>query len=117
MIRFTTLLNSDYQKKEAKVDEYINRLLQEAGLPDDLDPEVRAGLVNSLTGRAADLINRRLIDAMSFETAQEFEKLIDDHPDDGAMMQGFIDQHVPDKNKIVAAALLELRTQYLGDKA
>lgn len=99
------------------MDEFINQLLKDSGVPDNLEPEVRAELVKMLTDRATDLINRRIIDAMSDEDAVAFDKFVDAHPGDAAAVQQFVSEHVPNQEQVVAAALLELRTAYLGDKA
>ena len=99
------------------MEEYINQLLLDNGVPASLDAEVRQQLVSDLSTRAGNMINRRLIDALTDEDAALFEKMIDSNPDDSATLQQFIDSHVPDKNQIVGATLLEFRALYLGDKA
>jgi hypothetical protein len=99
------------------MEEFIRQLLKDAGVPESTDPEVRQQLEKDLADRASDLINKRLIDAMSEKDAKAFSKLLDDKPDDLGAMQQFIDQHVPDKEKVAGAALLEFRALYLGAAA
>ena len=99
------------------MEEYINQLLLDNGVPASLDAEVRQQLVSDLSTRVGDMINRRLIDALTDEDAALFEKMIDSNPDDPNALQQFIDSHVPDKNQIVGSTLLEFRALYLGDKA
>lgn len=99
------------------MDQFINQLLQDQGVPADLDPEVRTQLVAELTNRAADFVNKRLIEAMSDEAVAHFETLIDEDPVDPLKIQDFIATNVPDKETIASKALLEFRALYLGDKA
>ena len=104
-------------KREINMDDFINQLLQEAAVPESVDPEVRAQLVSDLESRLADMINRRLIDAMSEEDALGLEKLLDEQPDNIEAVQGYIEERLPNKDQVVAATLLEFRALYLGDKA
>jgi hypothetical protein len=99
------------------MDEYIQQLLQDAGLPESTDPEVREQLTMDLTARANDLMNRRLIDAMSDEDAEAFDKLLDEQPENIEAMQQFITDHVSNREQVVGAALLEFRALYLGASA
>lgn len=99
------------------MDDYIQQLLKEAGIPEGMDPEVKAQLVSDLTSRASDLVNRKLIDSLSEENATAFNNLLDEKPDDADAIQKFIIEHVPDRDKIVGQALLEFRALYLGANA
>ncbi|HVX56135.1 MAG TPA: DUF5663 domain-containing protein [Candidatus Saccharimonadales bacterium] len=99
------------------MEEFIRQLLKDAGVPESTDPEVRKQLEKDLTDRATDLVNRRLIDAMSEKNAEAFSKLLDERPDNLAVMQQFIDEHVPNKEQVAGAALLEFRALYLGAAA
>jgi len=96
------------------MDQFIQQLLQDKGLPADLDEAVRKQLVDDLTDRATDLVNRRLVEAMSEEDVKAFGELLDQQPEDGAAVQAFIEAHVPEKQDIAARALLEFRSLYLG---
>ena len=99
------------------MDEYIQQLLKDAGVPESTDPEVKAQLAADLSDRARDLINRRLIDSLSGEDVAALDELLDEKPEDLEAMQQFITEHVPDKDKIVGATLLEFRALYLGAAA
>lgn len=99
------------------MDQFIQQLLHDQGVSDSLDPAVREQLVHELTGRATDFVNRRLIDAMSDETVEQFNALLDDDSLDPAKAQQFVEANVPNKDQVVAAALVEFRALYLGDKA
>jgi len=99
------------------MEQFITQLLQDQGIPADLDVEVRQQLVSELTSRAADFVNQRLIQNMSDEALPHFESLLDEDPVDAQRIQEFIATNVPDKEKIAANALLEFRILYLGEKA
>lgn len=99
------------------MDEYIQQLLKDAGVPESTDPEVKAELVKGLANQANDLVNRRLIDAMSDEDAEAFDKYIEENPEDVEGVQQFISDHVSNKEQVVGAALLEFRALYLGPSA
>ncbi|HSW78626.1 MAG TPA: DUF5663 domain-containing protein [Candidatus Babeliales bacterium] len=96
------------------LNEFIEELLQQKQLPASLDPTVKQRLVQDLTTRLNDLINRRLLDAMDDKTLAEFNKMIEKEAE-ATELQEFIDKNVPDKQQIVTAALLEFRQLYLGD--
>ena len=96
------------------IEKFIKQLLQEKGLPPNLEPKVYDQLVKDLNERAVDLINRRLIDSMTDEQAQEFDKLLAAHPEDIPAAQEFIQKNVPNQAEVVTATLGEFRQLYLG---
>jgi hypothetical protein len=96
------------------IEKFIKQLLEEKGLPPNLEPKVYDQLVKDLNERAVNLINRRLVEAMSEEQAQEFDKLLADRPDDLAAAQEFVREALPNQDAITAAALSEFRQLYLG---
>jgi hypothetical protein len=98
------------------IDQFVEDLIKEKGLPADLDSEVRQQLVNNLTERVANLINRRLIDALPDEKVTELEKLVDTNPQDAQAFQKFMADNVPNQEQVIAAALLEFRGLYLQGK-
>src|SRR4051812_2995593 len=101
------------KNKTNMIDEFVEDLMKQKGLPADLDPEVRKQLVSNLTDRVVKLINRRLIDALPDEKVGELEKLVDQNPSDSSAVQKLIEENVPNKDKVVAAALIEFQGLYL----
>lgn len=99
------------------MDQFIQQLLRDQDVPEDLDPEVRTQLVSELTSRASDFLNARLIDAMSDETVEHFSAMLDDESTTPEQVQNFIATNVPDKDRVIASALAEFRVLYLGDRA
>ena len=99
------------------MDQFIQQLLLERGVGDAIAPEVREQLTQELTGRATDFINKRVIDAMSDESVDKFNLMLDDPNTTPEAAQQFIAANVPNQDKVVASALVEFRALYLGDKA
>ena len=96
------------------MEDFINQLLQAKGLPADLEEDVRKQLVEDMMGRAADLINRRLLEAMSDDSVDAFNELLERDDTTQEMVQAFIAEHVPDKEAVTRHALEEFRDLYLG---
>lgn len=99
------------------MDEYIQQLLNDAGVPESTDSGVLDQLKADLIARSNEFVNRQLIDALSDEDAVAFDKLLDEKPDDIMAIQQFITDHIPNKDQVVGAALLEFRALYLGTAA
>lgn len=96
------------------IEQFVKELLKEKGLPGDLEPAVYNRMVADLTQRATNLVNKRLVEALSAQQIQEFESLMDKHPDDMKVLQDFINENVKTKEELTSAALLEFRSLYLG---
>jgi hypothetical protein len=99
------------------MEQFIQQLLRDQDVPEDLDPEVRVQLVSELTSRASDFLNARLIDAMSDETVEHFNTMLDDDSTTPEQVQNFITTNVSNKDQVIARALAEFRMLYLGDRA
>ena len=96
--------------------EFVQQLIAEQGYTRPIDPEVMEQLEADLSSRAIDLINRRVLEAMPEQTLSHFEALLDSDASQEAM-QEFIEYNVPNREYVIAQALLEFRQLYLGDKA
>lgn len=79
-----------------------------------VEPAVQHEMEQALLGRAGDLINRRLIEALSEEAADRLELLVDSEDVTATDMQRFMDANLPNQSVIITAALSELRDLYLG---
>lgn len=96
------------------MDDFIKQLIAEQGVPEDLDPEVRAQLEANLARRAVALVDKRLIDAMPESALPGFNELLD-HPDTTPeQLQAYVAEHVPDVTAVTGQALAEFRSLYLG---
>ena len=94
--------------------QFIEDLLKEQGMPEDITEDVRQRMVQNLTERANDLINKRLIEAMNDDQVEQLNQLLDSEPHNPQAVQDFTAQHLPNKDQIAAAALAEFRELYLG---
>ncbi len=99
------------------MEEYVQQLLRDAGVPENTDSAVRQQLVSDLLQRAADMVNKRLIESMDEPTVDRLNALLDSAPDDPKVFEDFITQNVPNKETIAATALVEFRALYLGKDA
>jgi hypothetical protein len=99
------------------MDQYVNQLLKDQGVPDDLDPETRQQLVEGLMGHVANFINKRMIDAMDEATAEDFNRMLDDPNLSPTAVQNFMITRVPNREQVATDALLEFRQLYLGGDA
>ena len=95
------------------IEDYVKEILKEKGLPGDIDKAVYDQMVKDLKERATNLINRRLVEAMPDEKVKELDKVIDNNQDNPEVIRSFIESNVTEKEKVVAAALLEFRSLYI----
>jgi hypothetical protein len=96
------------------IEQFVKDILKQKGLPPNLDQAVYDKLVSDLTERATDLVNKRLIEAMSEEQAKKLEDIMNSEPDNAQAVQDFITQNVPNHEAVASAALIEFRQLYLG---
>ena len=99
------------------MDNFIDELLSQTGAHASADPEVEAELKLELAERCANLINKRLIEALNDEHTERLNVLLDEQPDNAEAFQKFITESLPNKDQIVAATLYEFRALYLGSEA
>ena len=99
------------------MDNFINDLLVQTGAQSSADPEVEAELKAELTERCANLINKRLIEALTDDQTGQLNNMLDNNPNDPEAFQQFITDSLPNKDQVVAATLYEFRALYLGSEA
>lgn len=99
------------------MDDFINQLLKDINVPDSMDPEIKREMTEDLRDRADRFVINRMLDAMSDEDLDQFDKLSAEKPNDADTLRKFLDEHVPEKDRVMAAALLEFRAAFLGAKA
>jgi hypothetical protein len=96
-------------------EQFVKQLLQEKGLPDNLDPEVYNKLVSDLSERVEKLINQRILEALNDEQLDQFEGLVNNDPGNKEALQKFIEENVADREQITMSALMEFKDLYLGN--
>ena len=94
------------------INQYAEQLLKDKNIP-ELDDAIHKQLVSDLSNRLIDFINRRVVESMPAEAVNEFNKLLDGQPSPD-QVQEFINNNVPDKDKIILNAMIEFRAAYIG---
>jgi hypothetical protein len=96
------------------IEQFVKQLLQDKGLPENLDPEVYNKLVGDLSERVEKLINTRILETLNDEQLDQFEHLINKQPENKEALQKFVEENVPEREQITTSALMEFRDLYLG---
>jgi hypothetical protein len=99
-------------KNTSPLDSFIEQILTET-LRSKLSPKHREEKKAELTNQLFEHINRRAIEALPYESQLAFRKLLDQNPDQDALLN-FMEHHVPNPSVLLTAALLEFRQQQLG---
>ena len=96
------------------LDEFIEQIMREADFPDTLDEEERTQIKKDMVNRANDMMNYAIVDSMSPELQKQFEELVSREDVQPQAITEFIEQNVPDRQKIATNALVEFRAAFLG---
>lgn len=102
------------EQNPAELDQFVDKLLEEAKLP-DLAPEVIAQMKSDLLSRVEDRINAALISHMDAEQMKQFDQLLEANSD--SEVQQFLKDAIPDLETVIATALISFRSTYLGTNA
>jgi hypothetical protein len=94
------------------LDKFIAELLVDKDLS-GIDDEARSYLAEELKDRLNDQINRALINELSEEKLDEFNKLLDDGEMSEDRVQQFMANSGVDLNRVVARTALTFRELYL----
>lgn len=97
-----------------ELDRYVDKLLEEANLP-DLAPEIIAQMKADLLSRVEDRINAALISNMTPDQMKQFDALLETNND--SEVQQFLKDTIPDLETVIATALISFRSTYLGANA
>ncbi len=99
-------------KKSAAIglDQFIDRLVEEKGLT-NLDGEVLAQVKSDLYARAEDRVNATIVEKLPPTMLNDFEKLLDEGSE--VQLRTFCQEHIPNLDEAVAAALLSFGQTYL----
>lgn len=90
---------------------FINQILDEKALP-GLDDEIRQQLVEDMTQRLLDQINRAIVEAVPAVKLAEFEKIATEANDD--KLQEFFADNSIDTQTITVNAMVNFKNLYLG---
>jgi Arc/MetJ-type ribon-helix-helix transcriptional regulator len=98
-------------QKSPHLEQFVDKLIEEKKFP-NLDDEVLAQLRADLMSRLEDRINAALISNMTYEQLQEFDKLLERNNE--LEVQNYLRQAIPDLETVIATALINFRSTYLG---
>ncbi len=98
------------------IDEFIEGILNEKGIT-DLEPDIKAGLIEEMKTVLNDQINRAAVEALSEEKAAELDKLIDSPDFSQEKFQEFMMNSGVNLVQVAADTMLKFRGFYLGSEA
>ena len=97
------------------IEQFVKNLLKEKGL-ETVDPVIYSDLVDSMSLKANEFINDRLIAALNDQQLEELDNIIQTNPNNESVIKNYLDNTLPEKDIIAASALSEFRELYLGAK-
>ena len=100
------------QSEELK--KYVTEIIEQKKLS-GVDQDIKDKLIDDLTNRLQEQINRALINALNDEQFKEFEKLVDAE-DAEKVSTFFADNNIP-VQEITTQVLVKFRVAYLGSQA
>jgi len=103
--------NIKNQNVEQMMNDFINKLVVEAGMDKDVDEEVLAQLKNDLKNRLEDRINAAILSQIPENKLEEFEKLIDTGNEETT--QAFCSENIPNLNELIASEFMGFRNRYI----
>ena len=103
----------EQQNQLQPVDDFLNRLLDEKGIT-NLDPEIRAGLIDQLRDTLLRQIDKEAILRLSEEQAAELDKKLDDPNFTPEQMAQFIQDSGVDLTAVTVDTMIKFRSFYLG---
>ena len=98
---------------EADLKVFVDRLVAEKKFPETLETEVLNEIKADLLSRVEDRINGVIINNLSEEQLDEFNKLLDGKATDKAV-QEFCSKNIPDLAQLIASELIVFRNSYLS---
>ncbi len=98
-------------KTATDLEVFADRLVEEKGIK-DVSPEVLAQIKKDLIERAENRINAAVLECLSADQLENFEKLLDKSSEE--QVRSFLAEQIPNMNEIVAAELLDFRNIYLA---
>lgn len=99
--------------KNLDLKSFVDRLVEEKKLPESLEKEVLEEVKKDLLTRVEERINAVIINNLSEEKLEEFNKMLDKNVGDKEM-QNFCLNNIPDLPQLMASELIVFRDTYLG---
>jgi hypothetical protein len=85
-------------------------ILEELGL-DELPPEKQEETILQIGRLIYQAVLIRALDRLSEEEQRDFERLLNEHPDDEAKFTGFLEQKVPDLDRIIQEEISKFKAE------
>jgi len=92
---------------------FVNRLLEEKKLPENLEKEVINQIKVDLLSRVEDRVNAVIINNLSGDKLEEFNKILDENISDKEM-QNFLSTTIPNLDELIATELVVFKQTYLS---
>lgn len=101
------------KNKNVDLGDYVERLMDEKKLPENLDAGLVEQMKADLTERVEDRINAVIIANLSEKALEEFNDLLDSDKKD-AEVQEFLEKNIPNLAQLVATELIVFRQTFLS---
>lgn len=92
---------------------FVDRLVEEKKLPENLEKEVVDQIKSDLLERAEDRVNAVIINNLSTEKLEEFNKMLDENKSDEEV-QKFCSENIPNLPELIATELISFKQTYLS---
>ncbi len=92
---------------------FVNRLMEEKKFPESLKPDALEQIKADLLSRVEDRINALIINNLSEENLDIFNKMLDEKGND-TEIQAFCEKCIPDLAQLIATELTVFRQTYLS---
>ena len=104
-------MNKETENLDLKM--FVDRLVEEKKFPEDLEKEVIDQIKADLLSQVEDRINALIINNLSPEKLEEFNKMLDTELKDEEM-QKFLSENIPDLSQLIASELIVFKQTYLS---
>lgn len=95
------------------IDDFIEQLLIDKGIT-DLEPEIKADLVNDMKTRLMDQINKAAVMQLSEEKAAELAEMVDSPDFTNEKLTQFMQDSGVNLAEVALDTMLQFRSSYLG---
>ena len=92
---------------------FVNRLIEEKKLPENLEKEVVDQIKADLLSQVEDRVNAVIINNLSPEKLEEFNQKLDSNISDEEM-QKFCSENIPNLAQLIASELIVFKQTYLS---
>ena len=101
------------ENKNIDLKSYVDGLIADKKLPENLDPGVIEQMKLELLDRVENRINAVIINNLTETRLEEFNKILDSEKND-IEVQSFLKENVPNLTELIATELIVFRQTYLS---